>query len=398
MSAAKYAGLPDIDTAQDVYETPDTFTSSHQDGNSSEEEGPVPPRGSGFRGRGAAGEVVPSREELDSSPLMSAEAAGKKFRNAERRQHRARLTYAYPPSPTSDDDASPSRPPPLSQRLRALQQEVASLEAELSDPSNPLLRENGEMVDPGVLMKGLVDVRGRLEKVSKTKDGRGKLVERLLEAKEETSTPSALAVQDKAPAQTKTPDMAEIDRRVGELENLVGSSGTTLDESSPLPPPLLPLVTRLSNQLTILTQPRHIDSISRRLKLLLSDLERASHASSQSRRQSQPPQPAALPSPLQESLQPVLTRLAPILPHIPHILTRLRTLSALHTSASTFNETLEGMEEEQRRVRAVLEELEKAVEAVEKSLEDNSRVTATNVSGLEVRVEDLGKRMEKLRS
>lgn len=47
----------------------------------------MPQRGSGIRARGAAGDVgVVSREELDPSPLMSAEAAGRKFRNAEKRR------------------------------------------------------------------------------------------------------------------------------------------------------------------------------------------------------------------------------------------------------------------------------------------------------------------------
>jgi hypothetical protein len=90
-----------------VYETPDTFTSSRQDvrlphpflfldavsyavveqGNSSDEDGPVPQRGSGFRGRNAGGDAGPaSREELDSSSLMGAEAAGRKFRKAEKRR------------------------------------------------------------------------------------------------------------------------------------------------------------------------------------------------------------------------------------------------------------------------------------------------------------------------
>lgn len=168
-------------------------------------------------------------------------------------------------------------------------------------------------------------------------------------------------------------------------------------QSSPLPPPLLPLVTRLSNQLTLLTQPRHIDSISRRLKLLLSDLDRVSSAqvASQNRRQSQPSPdpPAPVASSLQESIQPILTKLLPILPHIPHILARLRTLSALHTSAASFQETLQNMEEEQSRVRLALDELEKAVQAVEKSLEDNGQVISSNISGLDIRVEELSKRL-----
>jgi len=186
---------------------------------------------------------------------------------------------------------------------------------------------------------------------------------------------------------------------------------------SPLPPPLLPLLTRLNTQLTLLTQPRHIDSISRRLKLLLSDLDRVSaannsHHNSKSRQPSHQPAgpnsphpsgtPAAasntaVPSPLQEQLTPILTRLAPLLPHIPHILTRLRTLSALHTSAASFQSTLESLEEEQKRGRGALEELLRAVDGVEKSLEENESVVKKNVADLEDRIEEVGRRVEDLK-
>lgn len=147
-------------------------------------------------------------------------------------EHRPRLVYAYPPSPTSDEEDSVTRPPPLSQRLRSLQHEIASLEAELSDPSNPLLHDdNGEMADPGVLMKGLLDVRSRLDKVKKTKDGRGKLIERVLKTEDKTRVTSNPS-EEKTSYEESAFDLATIDKRVGELENLVGSSGTTLDEVS----------------------------------------------------------------------------------------------------------------------------------------------------------------------
>lgn len=123
MSAAKYAGLPDIVTYSSlvprvygpVHTLPRTplktymkhqirlqslikmyvyhtyhnktyimFIRARFKGNSSDEEG-VPQRGSGIRARGGDAEV-PSREELDPSPLMSAEVAGRKFRNAEKRR------------------------------------------------------------------------------------------------------------------------------------------------------------------------------------------------------------------------------------------------------------------------------------------------------------------------
>lgn len=164
---------------------------------------------------------------------------------------------------------------------------------------------------------------------------------------------------------------------------------------SPLPPPLLPLITRLNTQLTLLTQPRHIDSISRRLKLLLSDLDRAS-AQNHSHRRHPSQTTAQTSSHVQEQLLPLLSRLGPSLPHIPHILTRLRTLSALHTSAAEFQSTLGTLEREQQKLHEALVELEGAVETVEKSLEDNRAVVRGNVTGLESRVGALLSRLEGL--
>ncbi|KAI0829930.1 hypothetical protein BC628DRAFT_1314754 [Trametes gibbosa] len=440
MSAAKYANLPDIDTAPDVYETNDTFLTAHDGkGDSSDDEASAPTRG---HGRSKGGDV-PGREELDASSV-DPEEASKKFRKAEKKQHRPRVQYVYPPSPSPDEESGPASPThssiPLSQRLRLLQAEVAALETELSDPTNPLLRKEKEAgtADPGELIRGMVDVKRRIEKISKAREGRGKLVSAVLGESDteetlevgvaiaprpETEKDSAKATSVSTAGKARAPevrDIAEMDRRVGELEKLVGSSSTTLDELAPLPPPLLPLFTRLSAQLTLLTQPRHIDSISRRIKLLNSELERTSgssggqaHNASQRRgASSHNPAPGSVSSPstssppaaltassvaLQEQLTPVLTRLGPLLPHIPHILTRLRTLSALHTSAAGFHKTLEGLEEEQHRMRGALEELQRAVEGVEKSLTDNEALVRGNVRELEDRIEGVGRRMDDLK-
>ena len=148
--------------------------------------------------------------------------------------------------------------------------------------------------------------------------------------------------------------------------------------------------------MTLLTQPRHIDSISRRLKLLLSDLDRASAAQHHRRHPSQPiaiPQP----SPLSEQLLPLLSRLGPSLPHIPHILARLRTLSTLHTAAADFQNSLGDLEQDQKKMRSALEELEEAVCTIEKSMEDNRQVVKGNVTGLEERVSVLLKRLQDKR-
>lgn len=156
----------------------------------------------------------------------------------------------YPPSPTEEESgrASPTSSTPalpLSQRLKRLQVELASLETELADPSNPLLhkeREEGH-VEAGELIRGMVDVKGRLEKISKVKEGRGKLVSAVLGEVDVVNAPriDVTAESDAAKEQsqakekdekphTELRDIAEMDKRVGELEKIIGSSSTALDE------------------------------------------------------------------------------------------------------------------------------------------------------------------------
>ncbi|KAF9222658.1 hypothetical protein BS17DRAFT_783206 [Gyrodon lividus] len=416
MSANKYANLPDIDTAPDVYETEDVFPSSHAEGGESSDDEPSAARA---RARATGDGPTTGREELDMSNLISPEEASKHFRKAERRR-RQRTRYAYPPSPSSSRSRSASRSPtrslPLPARLRALQAELTALETELSDPSNPALqvreKDKGEGVDPGEMIRGLVDVRRRLEQVRRGREGRGRLVGVVIGETEGNA--DEVQEGDVAGADHDTPNsgcgkdggdvpevrsVVEMDKRVGELEKLVGSVSATLDETTPLTPPLLPMIMRLNNQLTLLTQPRHIDSVSRRLKLLLSDLERVSANQAQKRQQAGAGQGSGGTTsltPAQDAVLPLLSRLTPSLPHIPHILTRLRTLSALHGSAAEFQGTLASLEDEQRRTREALEALQGAVTAVDASIEANRGTVAGNVKSLEDRVEQVLTRLEGL--
>lgn len=99
-------------------------------------------------------------------------------------------------------------------------------------------------MDPGEMIRGLVDVRGRLEKISKGKEGRGRLVSVVMGNGEvevwddgkknfEGSEGKKAGVGKKDYEKGRTPDVrsvVEMDRRVGELEKLIGSSSVALDE------------------------------------------------------------------------------------------------------------------------------------------------------------------------
>lgn len=162
-------------------------------------------------------------------------------------QERIRALYAYPPSPETPtsplDPTSSGRPVPLSQRLRTLQTELSALEAELADPTNPLLHKEREEdnVDPGELIRGLVDVRGRLDKIRKGKEGKGRLVGVVLgddnsdvigdqEEEEEREKGKATGKEDKEGGKVEVKSIVDMDKRVGQLEKLVGSSNVMLDE------------------------------------------------------------------------------------------------------------------------------------------------------------------------
>lgn len=124
-----------------------------------------------------------------------------------------------------------------------MQSELASLETELADPANPLLARDREQnqVDPGQLLKGLVDVKARLAKYSASHEGRVRLVQDVLQdpppvdqATETVPEKNGSGVSKEAKEPHKSletaKDVADIDRRIGELERLVGSASTSLDE------------------------------------------------------------------------------------------------------------------------------------------------------------------------
>ncbi|KAJ4494088.1 Dynamitin-domain-containing protein [Lentinula edodes] len=400
MSATKYANLPDIDTAQDIYETEDIFPSQVH-GESSDDDA-LPTR---LAIRSRAGETSNS-QELDVSHLIDAEEASKKFRKAEKKRARHRTRYAYPPSSTQSDSSSAddetSRPIPLSRRLKGLQAELSSLEAELVDPSSPLyLNDEVNDANPGELLRGLVDVRGRLNQISRSTEGRGKLVKSILSQQQLGSIrlskgEEPTSIENETQVAGDIHNLVEMDRRVVELERLLGTSTTAVDETSPLSLPLATQITRIHYQLQALTTPRHIDNISRRLKLLMTDLDRVSNAHTHKRHPSQPNADPSVNAKITNDIIPILHRLNPALPQIPHILTRLRTLSTLHTSAGEFRKDLESLEDEQAQIKESLDELESAIETVEKSLEENRKIVGGNVEGLEKRVDDLSRRLDEL--
>lgn len=160
---------------------------------------------------------------------------------------------------------------------------------------------------------------------------------------------------------------------------------------------------RLDNLLSLLTQPRHLDAISRRIKLLLVDLDRAAAASRRSNTQTQTSSekqsnmtlPVSEYNQLQTLFQ-LLPRLDPLLPIVTPLLNRLRSLSGLHSEASEIAESLRKMESEDKSSNDEVKELKVIMDAMKKGLEESGKMVLKNWEGVEGRMKSLEDRLKAL--
>ncbi|KAI8450287.1 hypothetical protein BY996DRAFT_4587680 [Phakopsora pachyrhizi] len=245
--------------------------------------------------------------------------------------------------------------------------------------------------------------------------------------------------------------ITKLDGRLDMIERLLGSSNLLQSSSSGdvnLPAPLLVTISKLEHQLSLLTQPRHLDSISRRVKVIVTDLERvhearrkltdqrplsialasgitvvtqnqiSSSASAQQATSSsnipnnslnnlpgvissssdQSPNLVAPDSIYKlERLYNLLPRIDPLLPLVPHLLSRLRSLSKLHSESMEFRDRLN---ESNRSVLETLKRtkgLEEVFCKLEKSFEENEVIVKKNLESVEGRIEKILESIEKLK-
>ncbi|ADV21359.1 dynactin 2 [Cryptococcus gattii E566] len=422
----KYRGLPDIDTAPDVFETTD------------EPETVLKP--SDVRPGDEDSVLKPVSEDIDAGGLPSRRKAERVFARGTRKPELSALSfrprlpplYRYASSSSSDTDEETRLPRETpAARLRRLKAELSEVEAEVgSSSSSKTLSVSHERSGAGKrrsvlpprqpvdVVSELASVRERLERIefngldvgqteavgtepsSEWRERLDKLVAAENYSEEgKVAQPTAVGQQDGS--------LSDIDKRLAVLEQAVGPITGRLDQTSS---PLVPTLNKHDHLLTLLTQPRHLDAISRRVKLLLVDLDRAAAASRRTG-----PGGAAIPQQSSEkaftnlsltqgeytqlqSLFSILPRLDPLLPILTPLLARLRSLSALHSEASEIAVSLQGLQSRDKKNAEEIKELEEVVKSVQTGLDDAIGVIKKNWEGLENRMKGLEQRLKDVES
>ncbi|KAL0252939.1 hypothetical protein I308_102332 [Cryptococcus tetragattii IND107] len=404
--ATKYRGLPDIDTAPDVFETTD------------EPETVLKP--SDVRPGDEDSVLKPVSEDIDAGGLPSRRKAERVFARGARKPELSTLSfrprlpplsrYASSSSSDTDEETRLPRETPAA-RLRRLKAELAEVEAEVGSSSSSKTQSvSHERSNAGKrrsvlpprqpvdVVSELANVRERLERIefngldigqteavgmepsSEWRERLDKLVEAENRSKEgKVAQPTAVGQRDGS--------LSDIDKRLAVLEQAVGPITDRLDQTSS---PLVPTLNKHDHLLTLLTQPRHLDAISRRVKLLLVDLDRAAAASRRTG-------PGGEYTQLQ-SLFSILPRLDPLLPILTPLLARLRSLSALHSEASEIAVSLQGLQSRDKKNVEEINELEEIVKSVQTGLDDAIGVIKKNWEGLENRMKGLEQRLKDVES
>ena len=128
--------------------------------------------------------------------------------------------------------------------MERLKADLAALESEVADSQKAENAEGAEELGAGELISEVADVKSRLEKIGKMKGtvhktGREKLVDAMVQDEAERERKVIKKAMEKAAvgdneeekkSKFEVKDVAEMDRRLGELEKAVGASSAVVDD------------------------------------------------------------------------------------------------------------------------------------------------------------------------
>ena len=159
--------------------------------------------------------------------------------------------------------------------------------------------------------------------------------------------------------------------------------------------------------LNMLSQPDELESASRRVKVVLADLDKAVTPSSNTtglagaRGNAKEDTSLKLnPTDAQkvDAIYACLPRIEPLIPVIPPLLTRLRSLAALHAGASAFQSTLTILETDADNMKETDMEVKEVLNRLDEGITKQADVMKANWSSLSERLHELNERVGKLQT
>ncbi|KAI1333240.1 Dynamitin-domain-containing protein [Xylariaceae sp. FL0255] len=406
----KYADLPDLDSAPDIYETPEltddnstvptTIERSPSDNEfDDEEDDEIAISHSRLRIDQARSRFLPAQvdaEHVDFSDRLSGKR--KSYRTSSRRIQHGEF---------SDDENGE----PLDKKIARLKREVQEAKEEHDQQQGETPQQDADLVSLSNALSELsAQPEGELvyqtRQQKATNDSTAPQAERSL-----PSTDSATYTITYAPSYEQSHALAkaaDFDRRLTYLEKAMGLSSATPElEGNGLPRAIMPTLELLQNQIMTLSEAStsSLDGISRRVRTLTQEaeqLEKTRKAAKAAQDELSPSNASVVEGGDSEqtakinALYGTLPTIESLTPLLPPLLDRLRSLRAIHADAATASETLERIEKSQGEMASDIKQWREGLEKIEATMGENGTAMSANMKVVEGWVKELEAKMAQL--
>ncbi|KAK8140462.1 hypothetical protein PG984_000528 [Apiospora sp. TS-2023a] len=419
----KYSALPDLDTAPDIYETPEltddnstvptTTGRSHSDEEFDDDDDDTDGISrSRLRIDQARSRFMPARvdaRDVDFSDRLNIKR--KSYKTSSRRQ-KVLEDGTQEIGDLSDEDESED----LERKLARLKREIEEAKEEYSKQQKDQTSGDG-----GVQEEDLSSLSQALDEMSSKPTRRTTSTDVPVTKPTETASEVINSANAATYTVTYAPDYeqshalakaADFDRRLVLLEKAIGIASATLPDSEDgrMPRAIMPTLDTLQKQIFTLSEASttSLDSISRRVRTLALDAEQLAKnrkaAKDAQEALASPGSGAAEPLDSDSSEQtakvnalygtlPTIENLSPLLPPL---LDRLRSLRAIHADAAVASETLERIETSQGEMASEIQQWRSGLEKIESAMRDGDGAMESNMKVVEGWVKDLEAKIAKL--
>ncbi|MCJ1354694.1 MAG: hypothetical protein MMC33_004683 [Icmadophila ericetorum] len=432
----KYAGLPDIDAAPDIYETPEltddnstrpTSRTLLSDSRASS------PEGDGIDGHRLDPDEARSRflpATVDARDVNFSDQIGGRRRAYRISNRRVRKNSTGEEELSSYSDGEDTSVEGLNRRIARLLREAQEVKAEIARRQETGEAEEASELDKNLDAGSLSQLNNILENVDGSMAGRKQgASERLLQKVKGTSSRAngptkSGASKDSKLLVTYAPNfkqqhtlakVADFDARLQLLETVLGTDSMPLSiEDRPSVTTVLPTLDKLNRQLSLLSSSSasSLDAVKGRIRQLTQDAERLDEARRSAKAaqdalleepqnsNSESKTPIAIEDPEQTSkinaLYGTLHTIETVAPVLPSVLERLRSLRLIHSDAANASQNLAAVEKRQAEMADDIKTWREGLEKVEEAITTGEGKMTGNMEVVERWVKDLEERMIKL--
>ncbi|KAL4729833.1 hypothetical protein ACLX1H_001862 [Fusarium chlamydosporum] len=419
----KYAALPDLDSAPDIYETPEltddnstvptTTARTHSDDEfyDVEDETPGISR-SRLRINEARSRFLPTNVDANGVDFSDRVDGKRKSYKASSRRQRILEDGTQELGDLSDDDDDES-----------LERRIARLKREVEEAKNEYAKRKAESqtqddTDADTDDNRLTSLSQVLDEISKP-TGRPASVRipkstsplssdekpEMLSGEDATYTVTYAPTYEQSHALAKA---ADFDRRLLMLEKGLGINASLMPEADAngLPRAILPTLDSMNKQISTLSEAStaNLDAITRRVRTLAQEQDKLNDSREKAKslreelgRNGSAAQPEESEQEAKiNALYGILPTIENLTPILPPLLDRLRSLRAIHADAATASDTLTRIEKQQAEMAAELKQWNEGLVKIETAIKEGNVSIENNKQVMEEWVKDLQERMEDL--